>query len=108
RIGVLQRLRIFRFLDRIVPQEGTMPRAVVEHAPVAAAARERPALDRVARLLERVEERPRLVGPRGEEVEVPASLFAVLADVVEHLRRGDGVAVVPYHRELTSQQAADL
>jgi excisionase family DNA binding protein len=85
-----------------------MPRAVVEHVPIAAAAREQPALDRVARLLERVEERPRLVGPRGEDVEVPASLFAVLADVVEHLRRGDGVAVVPYHRELTTQQAADL
>lgn len=85
-----------------------MPGTVLQHAPIAAQAQEQPILDRVARLLERVEERPRLRGPRGEDIEVPACLFAVLADVVAHLRRGDGVAVVPYHRELTTQQAADL
>jgi excisionase family DNA binding protein len=86
-----------------------MTSAVTEQSVVAAEAGEKATLERVAHVLGRGDCRPRLVGARGgEEIELPASLARLLADVVELLRRGDGVTVVPYQRELTTQQAADL
>ncbi|WP_375769612.1 helix-turn-helix domain-containing protein [Archangium gephyra] len=53
-------------------------------------------------------QRPRLVGPRGETLELPEPVFHLLRQVVTVLARGDAVTVVPVHKELTSQQAADL
>lgn len=50
----------------------------------------------------------RLVGPRGELVTLPESLFYVLGRVAEVLARGDAVTIVPVGKELTTQQAADL
>lgn len=49
-----------------------------------------------------------LVGPTGEAITLPESVFHVLERVVEVLARGDAVTVVPVGRELTTQQAADL
>jgi excisionase family DNA binding protein len=49
-----------------------------------------------------------LVGPGGERVVLPESVFAVFERVVEVMARGDSIAVVPVGRELTTQQAADL
>lgn len=49
-----------------------------------------------------------LVGPRGERIAIPASVFHVLARVAEVLARGDAITVVPVGKELTTQQAADL
>ena len=48
-----------------------------------------------------------LVGPKGESIPVPESVFYVLERVVEVLARGDSITVVPVGRELTTQQAAD-
>lgn len=53
-------------------------------------------------------QRPRLVGPQGETLELPEHVFHLLHQVVTVLARGDAVTVVPVHKELTSQQAADL
>lgn len=50
----------------------------------------------------------RLLGPRGETVELPPSVHEVLMRVVRELTQGNAVAVVPVHAELTTQQAADL
>lgn len=50
----------------------------------------------------------RLVGPGGEAIEIPPSVFHVLERVVEVLARGDSITVVPIGKELTTQQAADL
>ena len=50
----------------------------------------------------------RLVGPNGEAVELPESVFYVLERVAEVLARGDSITVVPVGREVTTQQAADL
>ena len=44
----------------------------------------------------------------GRRVELPASVFRVLVDVVQALARGQSVAVLHYDEELTTQQAADL
>ena len=49
-----------------------------------------------------------LVGPKGESIALPASVFYVLERVAEVLARGDSITVVPVGRELTTQQAADL
>lgn len=49
-----------------------------------------------------------LVGPQGEAVPIPRSVFAVVVRVAEVLARGDAITLVPVGRELTTQQAADL
>ncbi len=50
----------------------------------------------------------KLVGPGGETIAVPESVFYVLERVAEVLARGDALTVVPVGKELTTQQAADL
>jgi excisionase family DNA binding protein len=63
----------------------------------------------LARLMEsKRAPRPRLIGPRGETIALPEPVFHLLHRVVSVLARGDAVTVVPVHKELTSQQAADL
>jgi len=49
-----------------------------------------------------------LVGPKGESISLPESVFYVLERVVEVMARGDAITVVPVGREVTTQQAADL
>ena len=49
-----------------------------------------------------------LVGPKGERIALPESVFYVLERVAEVMARGDSITVVPVGREVTTQQAADL
>ncbi|MEV4511661.1 helix-turn-helix domain-containing protein [Dactylosporangium sp. NPDC049525] len=44
----------------------------------------------------------------GERVELPPTLYRVLHQVVDALRQGLAVTVVPHSQTLTTQQAADL
>lgn len=76
-----------------------------QHAQVAELAR---ALESMIHLPKRRAPRCRLVGPTGESIALPESVFYVLERVAEVLARGDSVTVVPVGREITSQQAADL
>lgn len=46
--------------------------------------------------------------PDREPVEVPASVVEVLADVLNHVQRGEHVRVIADDEEITTQQAADL
>ena len=82
----------------------------VEHGPVAAEADERGVLEGIEELLEsaRAARRPKLVDPRGEEIELPEPVFQLLLQMVPHLAKGHAVSVVPVHKELSTQQAADL
>ena len=50
----------------------------------------------------------RIVGPEGKTLELPRSVFFLLERVVEVLANGDAITVVPVHRELTTQQAANM
>src|SRR5262249_51904915 len=50
----------------------------------------------------------KLVGPSGETITIPKSVFYVLERVAEVLARGDSISVVPVGKEMTTQQAADL
>jgi excisionase family DNA binding protein len=49
-----------------------------------------------------------LVGPKGESILLPESVFYVLERVAEVMARGDSITVVPTGREVTTQQAAGL
>lgn len=51
---------------------------------------------------------PSLVDPNGEHAELPPSAVALLRDGIAMLRRGVGVRLVPVHRELSTQEAADM
>ena len=50
----------------------------------------------------------KLVGPSGEAIPIPDSVFYVLERVAEVMARGDSITVVPVGQELTTQQAADI
>ena len=52
--------------------------------------------------------RPRLVGPDGQGVELPESMFEVLLQVAAAMKAGLAVTVAPHHLTLSTQEAADL
>ena len=49
-----------------------------------------------------------LVGADGQVVELPERIQSVLVSIIENLRLGNGVSVIPLHAELTTVQAAEL
>lgn len=50
----------------------------------------------------------KLVAPDGEEIELPGSVLELLQCMIEIMARGDAVTLAPVHKELTTQQAADI
>lgn len=65
----------------------------------------------VAQVLEHAENErqpARLVDPHGHEVELPGPLFEVLSSIADQLQRGNGVVIMPAHKLLTSNQAAEI
>src|SRR5260370_12211525 len=52
--------------------------------------------------------RPRLVGPDGQSVELPESMFGVLLQAAAAMKAGLAVTVAPHHLTLSTQEAADL
>lgn len=83
-----------------------------EREPVTAAANEHADLVKIERLVEQSfraqRSKPKLVGPDGEAVELPESVFRLLRQVVHDLSEGRMVTIVPQDQELTTQEAADL
>ena len=51
---------------------------------------------------------PRLVGPRSEVHSVPEPLYGLMRTLLEHLKRGEAVTLIPHHALLTTQQAAQI
>jgi len=51
---------------------------------------------------------PCLVGPDGVTIELPAGIHALLVSIIENLKVGNGVTVIPMHAELTTVEAAQL
>lgn len=66
------------------------------------------ALEEMVLLPKRRAPKCQLVGPKGESIALPESVFYVLERVAEVLARGDSITVVPVGSEVTTQQAADL
>ncbi len=50
----------------------------------------------------------RLVGPDGDAIELPEGIHELLVSIVENLKAGNGITVIPMHAELTTVEAAVL
>ena len=65
------------------------------------------------RALLRIVEAPRqqpaqLVGPNGEQTDLPEEVYEVLQQVIRVMAAGKAVTVAPHNLQLTTQEAADL
>lgn len=49
-----------------------------------------------------------LLGPEGEQIALPQSVRRVLRQAVRSMAQDRAVSVVPIHKQLTTQEAADL
>ena len=49
-----------------------------------------------------------LLGPNDERIELPEPVFRVLRQIVPHLLREHALTIVPLHKELSTQEAADI
>ncbi len=90
-----------------------MSPAVLELEPVAAREQDKPNLAKLEDLLAHLEPgaetfRLRLVSPEGEEIELPEPVFRLLHQMVSELAQGNSVTIVPLHKVLTTQEAADI
>jgi excisionase family DNA binding protein len=93
----------------------TMESLIRRMTPVAAPKEQQAQVAALSKALEGMVHQPRhraprcqLVGPNGETIALPESVFYVLERVAEVLARGDSITLVPVGREVTTQQAADL
>ena len=59
-------------------------------------------------LPKRVGQTARLLGPDGTAIELPAGIHDLLVSIIEHLKAGNGVTVIPMHAELSTVEAAKL
>jgi excisionase family DNA binding protein len=51
---------------------------------------------------------PKLIGPDGEEVALPSSVYKILKEVARNMQMGRAVSVVPTQEQLTTQMAANI
>jgi excisionase family DNA binding protein len=93
----------------------------LEREVVTAADDEVPAIQQLENLLDRLQAerrhlgsigrpkpRARLIGADGDELEIPTAIYQLLCKIVPLLLEGDSIAIMPIHKELTTQQAADF
>jgi excisionase family DNA binding protein len=62
----------------------------------------------LGRFLEHHAEPGLLLGPDGEQVPLPEEVYQLLAQVVEAMREGKVITLVPRTQRLTTQEAADF
>ena len=82
--------------------------AVLELEPIEANDSEQPALNKIKGVLNNGKSVPQLVGPDGECIELPKSVFQVLRQIVFHMMHGRAIFIVPEDKQLTTQEAADI
>jgi excisionase family DNA binding protein len=62
----------------------------------------------LGRFLDQHTEPGLLLGPDGEQVPLPEEVYRLLTEVVEAMREGKAITLVPRTQRLTTQEAADL
>jgi excisionase family DNA binding protein len=62
----------------------------------------------LGRFLEHHTEPALLLGPDGEQVPLPEEVYRVVVEVVEAMREGKVITLVPHTQRLTTQEAADF
>lgn len=53
-------------------------------------------------------QKPYLLSPDGERIEIPESAFEALRIVIDVMADGRSITLVPHDKELTTQEAADI
>jgi len=91
--------------------------AALEHNPITAEESEKPALRRMEGVLNssglkgpssHTRPLPKLVGPDGDEIELPLSVFQILRQIINHMMDDQPITIVPLNKELSTQEAADI
>lgn len=83
--------------------------ALLTKDPVLAPNAEVPAIRRLSTAFHKASRQtPCLMGPDGQTLEIPESVYRILVPLVDEMARGNAVMLVPVRAELTTQQAADL
>jgi excisionase family DNA binding protein len=81
---------------------------VIEYGPITANENEQQTLRKIDKALENSNRGALLISSEGEQIQLPPSLFLVLKRIVPHLTHGRAVTIVPIHKEVTTQEAADI
>jgi excisionase family DNA binding protein len=87
-----------------------MPPTVLDHQPITASEEDRPALIKLEDLFDHLEPEStsfQLVSTSGT-ADIPAPVFNLMQQMVHELLQGNSVTIVPIHKELTTQAAADI
>jgi excisionase family DNA binding protein len=88
-----------------------MPHAILDHQPIAAREEDRPSLIQLEDLFGQLDPESigfQLVSRSGEAIDLPAPVFNLMQQMVHELLQGNSVTIVPIHKELTTQEAADI
>jgi excisionase family DNA binding protein len=88
-----------------------MSLATLEHQPITAREEDRPNLIKLEDLLEHLEPSTissQLISTSGEAIDLPQPVLNLLRQMVHELLQGNSVTIVPIHKELTTQEAADI
>jgi excisionase family DNA binding protein len=89
----------------------------LEHDPITAKESEKPALRKMEGVLNSsgcngtssyTRPLPKLVGPDGDEIELPPSVFQILRRIIDHMMHGRAISIVPVNKELSTQEAANI
>jgi excisionase family DNA binding protein len=83
---------------------------------ISASENEKPALQKMEGVLNREipssqpvnSSLPMLIGPEGEKLEIPISVFRALQKIVNYMMRGKAFSVIPYDQLFSTQEAADF
>ncbi len=88
-----------------------MPPTILDHQPITARAEDRPALIKLEDLFDHLEPEStsfQLVSNSGAAIDIPTPVFNLMHQIVYELLQGNSITIVPIHKELTTQEAADI
>ncbi|HLP90261.1 MAG TPA: helix-turn-helix domain-containing protein [Nostocaceae cyanobacterium] len=86
----------------------TIPNQNLSLEPLLASESETENIKQLDNILQKTDNEVKLVTNDGEEITLPESVNYVLSYIVNLMASGKAVSIIPYNRELTTQEAADL